>query len=161
MRLKKQANGRIGHSYAGAESSVWQSLRSRLGWKHAQEIRDRWPRGESGSCRSGAILLADRSMSRRPLQPHQPLTVVEVRKLLLLQICSRYFQACLEVSELKAPLWQSSTVSFEGHLEYLDDQGWIAWSGLGPPVPTMRGIHLAEAIEERESLQQFLFSRDE
>jgi hypothetical protein len=161
MRLKRRASGRIVHAYAGAESSVWQSLRSRLGWKHAEEIRDRRPRVESGSCRSGAILLTDRSMSRRLPQSHQQLAVVEVRKLLLLHICSHYTQACLEVSERKAPLWQSSTVSLENHLEYLDDQGWIAWSGLGPPVPTMRGIYLAEAIQERQSLQQFLFSLDE
>lgn len=100
-------------------------------------------------------------MSRRLPQSHQQLAVVEVRKLLLLHICSHYTQACLEVSERKAPLWQSSTVSLENHLEYLDDQGWIAWSGLGPPVPTMRGIYLAEAIQERQSLQQFLFSLDE
>ena len=100
-------------------------------------------------------------MSRRLPQSHQQLTVVEVRKLLLLHICSHYTQACLEVSERKAPLWESSKFYLEDHLEYLDAQGWIAWSGLGPPVPTMRGFQLAEAIEERHSLQQFLFSLDE
>lgn len=88
------------------------------------------------------------------------ITYPEQRTLLLLQICDLYQQDWLDLSQRMMPLWQTNAAPLALHLEYLDHQGWIAWTGEGTPIPTMRGLELAEAIEAGTTLEQFVFSRD-
>ncbi|MBL0170768.1 MAG: hypothetical protein IPP90_08570 [Gemmatimonadaceae bacterium] len=99
-------------------------------------------------------------MSTGNSQQHETITAAETRTRLLLHICELYQQDWLELSQRMMPLWQTSVISSALHLEYLDDHGWIAWTGEGTPIPTLRGLQLAEAIEEGSTLAQFVFSRD-
>ncbi len=99
-------------------------------------------------------------MSNTNTPQQEAFTNPEQRTLLLLQICELYQQDWLDLSQRMMPLWQTHAASLALHLEYLDDQGWIAWTGEGTPIPTMRGLELAEAIESGTSLAQFVFSRD-
>ena len=93
-------------------------------------------------------------------QQHETLAAAEARTLLLLQICDLYQQDWLELSQRMMPLLHTSVMSPTLQIEYLDDHGWIAWTGDGTPIPTLRGLQLAEAIEEGATLAQFVFSRD-
>jgi hypothetical protein len=99
-------------------------------------------------------------MTSSKTQQHETHTKEEARTLLLLQICELYQQDWLELSQRMIPLWQANLISSTLHLEYLDDHGWIAWTGEGTPIPTMRGLELAAALQDGATLAQFLFSRD-
>ncbi len=85
---------------------------------------------------------------------------VEIRTSLLLDICWR--DQCISPDPTKRMerLLQSYPNDLTQHLSYLDNHGWIVRLAEGPPMPTNRGLMLAAAIEDRESLARFSFTLD-
>ncbi len=79
--------------------------------------------------------------------------------LLLQKVCNLYQQNWLDLSHRMIPLRFENARPLTRHLGYLFDHGLIEWTGEGTPIPTMRGLELAEAIEAGTTLVQFFFGR--